>query len=81
MRMMGQRVEHIQVLATLAIAPAIITAWYVCSPSFSHANQADDRSILVIGQIPLVWPRTAFEWALLASTVVSHTTLHRHELS
>jgi hypothetical protein len=31
---------------------------------------ADTISILVIGQIPLVWLRTAFEWALLVGTVV-----------
>jgi hypothetical protein len=29
MRKMGDRVGHVQILATLALAPAIITAWFV----------------------------------------------------
>jgi hypothetical protein len=35
-----------------------------------HSTKRADDSILVIGQIPLVWPTTNLEWALLVGTVV-----------
>jgi hypothetical protein len=69
MRKMGSQVGHVQILATLALAPAVITAWYAFH-LVSSWRRADRDSILVIGQIPLVWPSTAFEWILLVGTVV-----------
>ena len=38
---------------------------------FREKDKPDTYSILVIGQITLVWPRTVLEWILLVGTVVS----------
>jgi hypothetical protein len=48
MRKMGSQVGHVQILATLALAPAVITAWYAFH-LVSSWRRADRDSILVDG--------------------------------